>query len=1043
MEFLEDVSRVLSEADDGDAALSRLAHLVVPELADWSSVHVVDAAGTLRRLAVVHADPAKADLVGRLLALPEIDSELDIGIPQTLRSGEPQLLEAITPDLLDRLGPNPALRAVYEELGCASAMSVPIVARGHALGSLGLVRGADRPAFDRADVLVASDLARRCALVIDNARLYRMAKEALDASGVSAAILDALLSLAPVGIAMFDDDLRIVRANDALCAIGGIAPASATDRTLREALPQLAEAIEPAVRRVAAGRDPVVDAQVSDRPPGDPSARHFLLSAYPVTMPDGSQLGTGLVLIDVTRERLVSGELQLRARQQAAVAEIGERGLAGVKLDSLLEDAASLVASTLDVELSELLELDPGHQELLLRAGVGWRPGVVGTVRLPTGRDSQAGYTLLADLPVISDHATETRFTPPAALVEHGVRSGVTVVIAGPEGRWGVLGAHTSRRRTFTDDDVAFLQSIANVLGSVIQRRRTIEDLRDSQQRLELALGAGGLGTWEWHLGTDVVRWSGAIEEIFGPTLPGTAATFDLLFERVHGDDRQVTLDAIGRSIESGDDLHILFRLTRADGEIRWVEARAQVVQDPSGRPVRLAGVAGDVTERRRMEDLRLRLLESEHAARLSAEAVRERLAFVAEASAALSENLGAADVLATVVRLVVPRLCDWCVIDALDDSNELQEAAIAHRDPSHVARIRESRRRRLHAGGPGLWSVRRTIATGRAELVAAITDADIHAAAVDAEHLELLRTLAPRSAITAPLITRGRVLGGLTLVISGEDRRFDSDDLALAEDLAGRVAITLDNVRLLEDRTRVARTLQNSLLPPALPQIPGIDLAARYLPAGSGLELGGDFYDLFEMADGAWAIAIGDVCGKGTAAAALTGLFRHTLRAAAVREDMPSRVLALTNDAILDQIDDTRFCTAAFLRLVADEHGAKVEMSCGGHPEPLLLRADGGVETVNCRGTLLGVMPDPRLVDEYLELAPGDSLLLYTDGVTEARSDGEIFGEDRLLEVARACAGLTASEIAEHLERAVADFEVRAASDDIAILVIRVAPTS
>ena len=1041
MDFLVEVSRVLADADDGAAAFARLAEVVVPELADWSSVHVIDPDGNLHRLAVVHADRGKSDEVARLLGQPNVDPDLDIGIPATARTGEPHLFAEVTDELLDVLAPDPETREIYLALGCASAMSVPVEARGHTYGSLGLVRGPARAPFDAADVALASDLARRCALVIDNARLYRVAMEAVDESGVSAAILDTLLSTAPVGIAMCDHDLHVIRANEAMCAIAGVEPSACVGLTLRELLPQLADSVEPAVLRVSSGGGPVMDAQVSDGSPTDPGSRHFVLNAYPVAAPDGHLLGSGIVLVDVTRERQVAGELQLRARQQAAVAEIGQRGLSGINLDSLLEDAASLVARTLDVEFSELLELVEGGRELLLRAGVGWKPGIVNEVRLPTGRESQAGYTLLADLPVIvTDHASETRFTTPKFKLDHGARAGVTVVISDAEHRWGVLGVHTIRRRVFTDDDVAFLQSIANVLGSVLQRRRAVDDLHASQQRLELALGAGGLGTWEWDVDSNEIRWSGAIEAIFGPRPAGVEGTFDALVERIVDDDRRATLDALGRSVETGDDLFVTFRFVRADGETRWVEARAQLVRDAAGRPARLVGVAGDITERRLMEDLRRRLLESEHTARLAAEEAREQLAFVADASAALSENLDAAGTLSTVIRLVVPRMCDWCIVDLVGDNDELQEAVIAHRDPAFVDLVRESRQRRLLAGGEGLWSVRRTVRTGEPELVASITEDDLAAVAEDTDHLELLRALSPRSAMTIPLVSRRKVLGGLTLVLSDSERHFDESDLSLAEDLASRAAIALDNARLFEDRSRVARTLQNSLLPPALPRIPYVSLAARYRPAGSGIDLGGDFYDLFEMGDGAWAVAIGDVCGKGTAAAALTGLFRHTLRAAAVREDAPSRVLALTNDAILDQIDDTRFCTAAFLRLEPGEHGAKVKMSCGGHPEPLVLRTDGTLETVRCRGTLLGVMPDPPLVDEHLALAPGDALILYTDGVTEARSEGQIFGETRLADVVAGCAGLTAAAIAEQIDRAVADFQAGAASDDLAILVIQAA---
>jgi len=190
----------------------------------------------------------------------------------------------------------------------------------------------------------------------------------------------------------------------------------------------------------------------------------------------------------------------------------------------------------------------------------------------------------------------------------------------------------------------------------------------------------------------------------------------------------------------------------------------------------------------------------------------------------------------------------------------------------------------------------------------------------------------------------------------------------------------------------------------------------------------------------------IGDVCGKGPEAAAVTGLFRHTLRAAAVREPSPARVLRLTNDAILGQIDDTRFCTAAMLRLEPDpgRGRALATVACGGHPRPIVVRASGAVEPIGEGGTLLGVLPEPSLVDVDFTLGPGDAVVLYTDGVTEARRDDELFGEAGLLQVLAADAGAaTAAELADAVGLAVDAFQDGVANDDTAILVVRVNPGS
>ncbi len=322
--------------------------------------------------------------------------------------------------------------------------------------------------------------------------------------------------------------------------------------------------------------------------------------------------------------------------------------------------------------------------------------------------------------------------------------------------------------------------------------------------------------------------------------------------------------------------------------------------------------------------------------------------------------------------------------------------------------------------------------------MLGTITDADLVGAAVDAEQLALLRTLAPSSSIVVPLLTRERVVGVIVMLRCGDRPPFDGDDLVLVEDLAGRAALAVDNARLFASRSEVARTLQRSLLPPALPDVPGVQIATRYRVAGDDMAIGGDFYDVFELGDGAWAAVIGDVCGRGTEAAALTGLVRHTLRTATMREVAPSRILDLTNRVILDQIDDSRFCTMGLLRVERRDGGLSVVASCGGHPPPLVLRRDGSVDPVPCTGTLIGALPDPTLHDCELSLADGEAIVLYTDGVTEARRGAELFGEARLVEALEGQQALDASDLADRVERSVERFRGGAGVDDTAVLVLR-----
>jgi len=215
-----------------------------------------------------------------------------------------------------------------------------------------------------------------------------------------------------------------------------------------------------------------------------------------------------------------------------------------------------------------------------------------------------------------------------------------------------------------------------------------------------------------------------------------------------------------------------------------------------------------------------------------------------------------------------------------------------------------------------------------------------------------------------------------------------------------------------------------------------------RFIAAGEGVEVGGDFYDVFPASDGRVAALIGDVCGKGPEAASVTALARHTLRAAAAYESRPSAVLAHLHRALTEARDDGRFCTVAFCDLQLHTGGARVTLSCGGHPLPLVLRASGAVEPVGRLGTLLGADIQPVLTDVTIDLAPGELIVLYTDGVTEVRAGREeLFGHRDLAALLGRCAGEHAESVAEHVQEAVLAAAGGRPRDDIAVVVIGPAP--
>ena len=256
-------------------------------------------------------------------------------------------------------------------------------------------------------------------------------------------------------------------------------------------------------------------------------------------------------------------------------------------------------------------------------------------------------------------------------------------------------------------------------------------------------------------------------------------------------------------------------------------------------------------------------------------------------------------------------------------------------------------------------------------------------------------------------------------LAVTREGRRFDHDERELLERLATQAAASLENLALHEAQRSIAHTLQASLLPPVLPEIERLETAALYRAAGQGNEVGGDFYDVFSTAADQWFAVIGDVCGKGAEAAAVTALARYTLRAAVVQHRSPARMLRWLNDAMLRQeTGPTRFATIACVRFDVDKDGTTATVACGGHPSPRVLRSTGLVEAIGAPGTLLGVLRQVRLEDRSTRLAGGDALVLYTDGLTEAGTPRRIWTPEQLDAAVASARRATAQGIVDHLAR-------------------------
>jgi PAS domain S-box-containing protein len=484
-------------------------------------------------------------------------------------------------------------------------------------------------------------------------------------------------------------------------------------------------------------------------------------------------------------------------------------------------------------------------------------------------------------------------------------------------------------------------------------------------------------------------------------------------YETVGEDGREIRMEDLPsvRLLRGEEPEPLLLRsIHRATGVELWALLKATALRDAAGKIEAAVTIIEDVTATKR---------------------AALRMEFLAQAGQVLASSLDYQQTLRNVAGLIVPQIADWCGVDLFSEEGDREPVAVAHIDPGKLEMAE-----RLRAFEPdeldpeqGLGLVRRT---GESVLYKEIPDHLLVEAAVDEEHLALLRAVGMRAVLIVPMKVRSRTIGTLTMVSAESGRTFDQGDLEFAEQIAERAALAVENARLYSERSEVARTLQDSLLPEALPKIPGWEIAALYRPAGHGNEVGGDFYDVWEAGE-EWLVMIGDVTGKGVGAAALTSLVRHTARAASDFDRRPAQILTRV-DAALRRRPDLSVCTALCLRL-SFQRGA---VAAGGHPLPLRL-SSAGVTQLGDPGTLLGAFPGASRPETPFVMGPGETLVAITDGVTDTiGKDGQRFGMERLRQVLDDVRDQPPSVIQRQVQAALEDFQVGPQADDTAIVVMR-----
>lgn len=481
--------------------------------------------------------------------------------------------------------------------------------------------------------------------------------------------------------------------------------------------------------------------------------------------------------------------------------------------------------------------------------------------------------------------------------------------------------------------------------------------------------------------------------------------------------------DMPGRRLLAGEHPGPLLvrNIVRATGEERWLVVRSSPVIDPeTDRIIYAVNVFENITGVKRGQ-----LAES----------------FIAEASRMLAASMDYTATLQQVAALAVPQIADWCAIDLLGDRDQIERVAFHHADPVTLAAASER-------GGDDpqplddSTAVADVIRSGEPVIFTRMQlgPADAPAAAAPAQaHVEPPDAIAARSMVIVPMAGASEAaIGAITLASSESIRQLSKADLDLAVRLGRRAGSAVERARIYTERARIAHLLQRALLPESLPEIPGADVRALYAAAGELNEVGGDFYDVFDYDSDRWMLVVGDVCGKGPRAAGVTALARHTLRAAAISSQSPKQMLQTLHRALRHQPPGADLCTVCLVMLAHAPEHAKLTIALAGHLPPLLIDKSGAPRQVGRPGTILGVI-DPIVIHEVqAELHPGDTLLLYTDGVAEAGRPNRQLGEDGLLELCRGATAVTLAGLLERVEQAALEHADGSLHDDIALVGLR-----
>ncbi len=711
-----------------------------------------------------------------------------------------------------------------------------------------------------------------------------------------------------------------------------------------------------------------------------------------------------------------------RRRERAA-----DRLLAGAGTSTALGRLTELAAQLLSAPSAQVSLLS---DEQVVAAGSGLSEGAIGS-KSPLG-DSLCTVTAGLGRPLVIDDApADDRVSALPPVTSGAVTAYLGVPLTSRDHTVvGALCVFDELARTWSEGDVALLERLADAVMAELELVALTAEQASSRLRWEVAVEAAGIGSFDWELATGHIEWDERLQELFGYAPGEFTHRIDEAFRRIHLDDREALDVAIAAAVDVCGPFTSEYRIEHGDGVERWVASRGRAVAGADGRATRLLGTAHDITDVRTAR-------RAEQARREAAAATMALLATVS------IELAGAALDTDTAVRrladLVVPALATWSIVTLVDDDDErLRDVGWSHADPALEPLLATYARHRMEGiadGAPVLAAQR----SSRPVIVAE----DARAAELDAlaspEAISAIGALAPTSLVVLPLVSKGDVLGVLSLYQGEEAPALDDQHLVTAVEVAARAALSLDNARLYARQRSLAEGLQRSLLT-APPEPDHGEIVVRYVPAAEVASVGGDWFDSFILPGGATTLVIGDVVGHDTEAAAAMGQVRGLLRGIAWHTSAgPAAVLAGVDAAMQGlQLDTTATVVVARLEQTPEEKDrgeTRLRWSNAGHPPPLVVMPDGEVTLLErpSADLLLGIDPETTRAESVVTLERDATIFLYTDGLVERRGQSLDEGIDRLRAALSDTVHLMLQDLCDEVLRRMGGDD-----DDIAIIAVR-----